>query len=184
MKKNWTNLVFGLMAFSFIVGSVFFTNTDLASANSVEDASPVYEEVHEGVFVNTEILDSMSEEELSCLLNLSPKPQGISLFALPQEDNCYFWYKQDFSTAGYNAASSAFAGAAFGTISYKVHPALGIPLGAIVGYYDAYKSDSVLYGSIEYYNCYYASGNFKKVMKLTKYYYDSKRTLQHSVWVG
>lgn len=157
------------------------TNVDVAYENN-------YEEVKNDVFVNKKDLENMDDQELDTILNLSlnsnTEGNEVTPYALPEEERCYFWYGNNFSTAGYNAASSTFNGAAFSAISYRIHPALSIPLGSIAGYASAYYSPNTLYGTVEYYNCYYSNGNFKKVMKLTKYYYNSARTLQHSTYVG
>ncbi|MFC3387853.1 hypothetical protein ACFOU0_04470 [Salinicoccus sesuvii] len=109
---------------------------------------------------------------------------GFSTFAVPNVGDCKFSYCQNFSTHGYTAASSTVLAPSFALAKNRIHPALNLPLGVIAGFSDAYFSPNNLYGVVEHFNYYYPNENFKKTMKLTKYYYNSSLTIQSSTCVG
>ncbi|TQR26832.1 hypothetical protein C7Y47_24175 [Lysinibacillus sphaericus] len=172
----------GILAF-LSLSSIF---VEEASA-STETTEPEYIEYEENVFVNKELIDADGKlvDEAACLLKSQETPKFIQ-YAVPQEENCVFWYKQEFDTTPYNYINGLINGLPWAVASVEIKdPRISIPLGLIIGILEAIKAPNTMYGAIEYYNCYYPNGgDFKKLMKLTKYYWDPNRTAQAKVYVG
>ncbi len=186
MCKNIQPLTFfGILVFLFLTN--IFAEEVSASTGTTETG---YIEYRENVFVNKELIDEDGKlvYEAACLLELlkSQETPKYSQYAIPQEENCVFWYKQEFDTTPYNYVNGLINGLPWSIASVEIKdPRISVPLGLIIGMLEAIKAPNTMYGAIEYYNCYHPNGgDFKKVMKLTKYYWDPNRTAQAKVYVG
>ena len=177
--------LFFLGVFSFL--SLSSTFMEKASA-STDIAEPEYIEYAEGIFVNKEFFDEEGnlDEEAACLLKkATDNPGGFTTFAVPEDENCVFWYSQNFDTLPYNYINGLINGLPIAIALTDIKdPRLSIPIGLVTGLLEAIKAPNVFYGRVEYYNCYYPNGgDFKKVMKLTKYFYDPGRAYQYKTYV-
>lgn len=184
MSKKISLLVF-LGFFSFLsISSIFIEKASAATDNT----EPEYVEYEENVFVNKELLDAEGnlDDEAACLLKNALGKPSFTTFAVPEEENCVFWYKQEFDTLPYNYINGLINGIPWAIAATDLRdPRLSIPIGLVVGLLEAIKAKNTLYGQIEYYNCYYPNGgDFKKVMKLTKYFYDPNRVYPERTYVG
>lgn len=170
--------------FTFLALSSIFV---VEASASTEVTEPEYIEYEENVFVNKELIDADGKlvDEAACLLKSQETPE-FTTFGVPEDENCVFWYKQEFDTLPYNYVNGLINGLPWSIAAIEIQdPRIRVPLGVIVGILEAIKAPNVMYGAIEYYNCYYPNnGDFKKVMKLTKYYWDPNRTSQAKVYVG